>query len=241
MKIAGILPTSLQDYPGQIAAVVFTSGCNFSCPYCHNPELVSGGGDNFYDEEYVISMLADRKNYLDGVVITGGEPTLQGDLVEFLSRLKDEDYLIKLDTNGSRPQVLAKLLQEELIDYVAWDYKLPAGRYDELTEVENIKKRLEKTAGLLAESNIEVEIRTTVVPELMSGEDIAEITRELARFNNGEEEFPDRYFLQEFRGKKVLNPQYSEYTPFTREKMQEFLEKARINLNREAVELRENY
>lgn len=237
MQIAGLLPTSLQDYPGEIAAVVFTRGCNFHCPYCHNPELIGGKvgttaeagnmSENqpddlpLYEEAEVLDLLAERTDYLDGVVITGGEPALQPDLADFLQVLKSElGYKIKLDTNGSRPELLEDLLAAELVDMVAWDYKLPRKRYTELTSETDIEEKIGKTGRILASFALRVEIRTTVVPGLITGQDIEKISREVN--NLGDNGFPDSFILQEFSSEQVLDSKFSEISPYRREKMQEF-------------------
>ena len=136
MRIGGYVPCSLGDYPGRIAAVVFTQGCNWRCPWCHNPALV-------YPEQFTASLpeddvfarLAARRARLDGVVVTGGEPTLQPDLPVFLGRVKALGFLVKLDTNGSRPRVVRELLAAGLVDFVAMDVKAPFARYDDVTQV----------------------------------------------------------------------------------------------------------
>ena len=132
MNLAGWLPTTLIDYPDHVAATLFVSGCNFRCPFCHNPELVLPdrvsslpmlNGDEIFGD------LERRRGFLDGVVLTGGEPTLQPDLVSFIERLKATDVLVKLDTNGSRPEVIRTLLNGGLVDYIAVDIKAPRDRY----------------------------------------------------------------------------------------------------------------
>ncbi len=239
MKIAGLLPTSLQDYPDQIAAVLFTQGCNFHCPYCHNPELIGGRPDNsseaenekrkdnkeknlpFYEEKEIINLLKDRTDYLDGVVITGGEPTLQPDLAAFLEKLvRDLGYKIKLDTNGSRPQVLRKLIADNLLDMVGWDYKLPLKRYQELTSEENMAEKVIASGKILADSSLNVEIRTTVVPGLLEKQDILQISQEINDLDGNI--FPDNYILQEFRPDQVLDCDFSTLSPYPREVMEEF-------------------
>ena len=132
MRIGGFVPVSLCDYPCRVAAVVFTQGCNFRCPFCHNGHLVGCEGAALLDEAAVLAQLAERRNRLGGVVVTGGEPTLQGDLPQFLHALKQLGLAVKLDTNGSQPDVLQALLADRLVDYVAMDLKAPWARYDRL-------------------------------------------------------------------------------------------------------------
>ncbi|HPO83020.1 MAG TPA: anaerobic ribonucleoside-triphosphate reductase activating protein, partial [bacterium] len=125
MLIGGLHKLSLIDYPGKLSAVVFTRGCNFRCPYCHNPELIEDNGGDIIDEEEVFSFLDERKGKLDGVVMTGGEPTLQSDIAEFLEKVKRLGFFVKLDTNGSYPERIKELIDRKLLDYIAMDIKAP--------------------------------------------------------------------------------------------------------------------
>ncbi|MBQ9765024.1 MAG: anaerobic ribonucleoside-triphosphate reductase activating protein [Lachnospiraceae bacterium] len=174
MYIQGFNKTSLLDYPGHIAAVIFTPGCNYRCPFCHNTDLVlSGITDGEYEEEYVLDVLKKRRSILEGVCITGGEPTLQSDLPDFISKIKELGYKIKLDSNGYRPEVLKSIVDTGLVDYIAMDIKNSPDKYA-LTcgitnfHIENIYKSIE----ILQTSNIEYEFRTTIVKELHTLEDI---------------------------------------------------------------------
>jgi len=223
VKFAGIQPTSLIDFPDQIATVLFTAGCNLRCPYCHNHELIEAELKNYYSEADILEILEERQDFIDGVSITGGEPLLQPDLAGFIKKVKELDLLVKLDTNGMLPDRLQELVEAELLDLVAWDYKLPAGRYDELGgpgDADAARKRLIQTGNILTEARdrgeIEVEVRTTVVPELISHQDIEIIARELA-----ERSF-DRYVIQNFRPEEVLVDYFSKISPFSREVLQEF-------------------
>ena len=135
MKICGLQKTTLLDFPGHVAATVFTGGCNFRCPFCHNSDLLGNDAEVIYTDEEVLKFLAKRKGILEGVAITGGEPTLQPDLREFILRVRELGYRIKLDTNGSRPDVLKSLCEEGLIDYVAMDIKTCKERYPEVTGI----------------------------------------------------------------------------------------------------------
>ena len=129
MLIGGFQKTSMIDYPEKIAAIVFTQGCNFRCPYCHNPELVTGI-DKIADEQAVLDFLETRKGKLDGVVVTGGEPCLQKTLPDFLKKLKDKGFAVKLDTNGSKFEMLKDVIDQKLVDYVAMDIKAPLIKYE---------------------------------------------------------------------------------------------------------------
>jgi len=179
MKIGGLHKFSLSDFPGLVAAVVFTQGCNFRCPWCHNGSLIPTNvpDSSLIPEEKVFDFLEDRSRQLDGVVITGGEPTIQPDLPEFIHRIIDMVFLVKLDTNGSRPEVLHRLLEEKLIDFIAMDIKAPLDIYDRLTGVQTPISRIKESIELIAGSGIAHEFRTTVVKPLLSPQDLLSIRK----------------------------------------------------------------
>ena len=166
MNIAGLLKTATIDFPRRLAAVVFTAGCNYDCGFCHNRGLLDAA--DFKDNGEVLRFLEKRAGLLDGVVISGGEPTLQKDLAGFAATLKELGYDVKLDTNGSNPQMVGRLLDGGLVDYVAMDYKAPFARYPEVCGA-GADGFLE-TLGLLWDSGIEWELRTTVIPEISEAE-----------------------------------------------------------------------
>ncbi len=219
MKFAGMIKQSLVDYPGQIAAVLFTRGCNFCCPFCHNGHLLikpGKAGPEYISLQQVLDFLMERKGFLDGVVVSGGEPCLNQELPKALSKFKEAGYLNKLDTNGSRTPMLSQLGESLLLDYVAMDIK----------GVLEYKKYLEACGGrlsnedffnvkgsinLLKNAEFEVEFRTTVVPGLHRAEDIVEIARYL--------EGASQYSLQQFNPRDTLNPDYGNIKPFTREQL----------------------
>jgi pyruvate formate lyase activating enzyme len=169
MDIAGLAKTSTIDYAGKIACVVFTAGCNYKCWYCHNKELLSN--PLLLDEHEFFSFLKKRASMLEGVVISGGEPTQQKDLLSFALKIKEMGYSIKLDTNGSNPKVLSNLLQNSAVDYVAVDYKAPFNRY--LSVCKHDAAGVQECAGILQKSHISWEMRTTVIPQLNAGDLIA--------------------------------------------------------------------
>ncbi len=179
MLIGGLHKHSLIDYPGQIAAVVFTQGCNFRCPYCHNPSLV-------YPQQYgpviateeVLEFLQRRQGLLDGVVISGGEPLLQQGLERFISSVKQMGYKVKLDTNGSMPEKLHALLDKELLDYVAMDYKAPLRAYSRVTSVEVDTEKIRNSIVYIVGSGVQYELRTTLYSGLGLSS-IVDIVREL--------------------------------------------------------------
>lgn len=197
MKIAGLQKNSFVDYPGNIAAVVFTLGCNLDCYYCHNRHLISHEGvQQLYDTDTVLEFLASRTSFLDGVVISGGEPTLQPNLEEFIRKVKRLGYPVKLDTNGTRPRLLKKLIENKLVDYVAMDIKAPLHRYAEICGVDIPTCDIEESINILMSAGCDYEFRTTFVPELEK-EDIVEIAKMIRGAR--------RYVLQQFR----LPPQES--------------------------------
>lgn len=193
MKIGGLQKFSLLDYPDKLCAIVFTAGCNFRCPFCHNPLLVNKlNPSTFIDQEEVLSFLASRTGKLDGVCVTGGEPLLQKDLPDFLRKIHDLGFLIKLDTNGSFPDRLSAMIDEQLIDYIAMDIKNSLEKYPQTidnyeTEIINIQR----SAELLLKSSIQYEFRTTIVREFHTCDDI----RSIGEWLTG----GARYFLQNFR------------------------------------------
>ena len=176
MKIGGFLKFSLIDYPGKIAAVVFTQGCNFHCPYCHNPELVLP--EHFREpipEEKVLTFLKERASQIEGVVITGGEPTIQKDLIPFLKKVKELGYPVKLDTNGSHPDVLKDVLQLGLVDYIAMDIKAPLEKYGQLTDLKEYAQRVRESIRTILNSAVDHEFRTTLAAPVVLAEDLPKI------------------------------------------------------------------
>lgn len=173
MQIAGFDKLSLLNYPDRVAATIFTNGCNFRCPYCQNAELVLDiDGNQLIPEEEVLTYLRERKKLLDGVCITGGEPTIQPDLIEFIKKVKEIGLLVKLDTNGSNPKVIKELLDNNLIDYIAMDIKSVFSKYSIITCRNVNTDRLRESINLIKNSKIEYEFRTTVIKEFMTPEDL---------------------------------------------------------------------
>lgn len=195
MKIGGFQKTSLLDYPGNISAIIWTVGCNFRCPFCYNKDLVLGEVGTFSKEE-IFSFLKKRKGLLEGLVISGGEPLMQKDIVDFIEKVKKMGYLVKIDTNGMYPEKLKELIDKKLIDYVSMDVKAPKNKYDLLTGVKTDIKKIEKSIDIIRNSNISYEFKTTFVPELLEKKDIIEI----AKWLDGSK----RYFLQQFKNNAPL-------------------------------------
>jgi pyruvate formate lyase activating enzyme len=176
MLIGGFQKFSLIDYPGKLSAIIFTQGCNFRCPYCHNPELVEPKlFQKPLDEKIIFSFLEARKGKLDAVVITGGEPTLQKDLPEFIRKIKNAGFLVKLDSNGTSPGMLQLLLEEELIDYIAMDIKAPLGKYEKVVQAEIHTKLIKESIETIMNSGISYEFRTTLAKEMLTKAEIISI------------------------------------------------------------------
>ena len=193
--IAGLQKMTLLDFPGQVACTVFLQGCNFRCPFCHNSGLLESTGDTVIREEDFFRFLRTRIGILDGVCVTGGEPTLYRELPAFLAKIKELGFAVKLDTNGARPDVLEALIRQGLVDYVAMDIKNSPEKYAQTTGLLKAPlERLEQSIRILMEGSLPYEFRTTVVQELHTAEDIASIGRWLTGL------CPDRpvkkYFLQ---------------------------------------------
>jgi len=200
MIIGGLQKCSLIDYPGRIGAIVFTQGCNFRCAYCHNPELVDPAryGPSLTDE--VIPFLEKRRGKLDAVTITGGEPTLQRDIGPFLREIRGMGYLVKLDTNGSLPDVLEGLICSGLVDYVAMDVKAPLEKYEKIAGVKMDTRKIRESIRLIVKSKIEHEFRTTVVRSQLDPEDLQAIAKLLDKAK--------LYVLQPFVGLKTLEKKF---------------------------------
>ena len=164
MEIAGLVANSTVDFPKVLSAVVFTRGCNMNCFYCHNRSVFELNAP-LISEEQVWQFLRKRAGLLDGVVVSGGEPTLQTDLIQFIEKLKGLGYLVKLDTNGTAPEVLAKLFERRLLDYVAVDYKAPFERYKEICRNDDVASLL-RVFEMLKECNVAWEVRTTMIPHI---------------------------------------------------------------------------
>ncbi len=173
LPLKGIQKTTLIDYPGVIASTIFLGGCNFRCPYCHNPTLVTGAGAlPDISVEEMLAYVAGRKNLIDGICITGGEPTLFDELPDFIRKLKIIGYKVKLDTNGARPEMLEKLLNEGLLDFVAMDIKAPRERYAEAAGCPVDLALIDRSIELLKAGKVPYELRSTIVPRFFKETDI---------------------------------------------------------------------
>lgn len=192
MQFSGFQKLTLLDYPEKTACTLFTAGCNFRCPFCHNAALVTHiDNTNFFTEEYVLDYLKKRKGVLDGVCITGGEPLMHKELPEFIKKVKEQGFLVKLDTNGSYPKRLTDLIDSGIIDYVAMDIKNCKEKYSETADCsEEDLLNVEKSIELLKQKKIDFEFRTTVVREYHTVDDIKKIATWIVG--------ADKYFLQNF-------------------------------------------
>lgn len=204
MLIGGFLPTTLLDYPEKLACTVFTKGCNFRCPFCQNGSLVLNNisdSSEKYDEEEILQIIKKRKNILEGVCISGGEPTIQKDLKDFIMKIKDLGLLVKLDTNGSRPELIKELHREHLIDYVAMDIKSSREHYPPVSGISTLSiDAVEESVTYLMSSGISYEFRTTLVKGLHTFDDM----RSIAAWIAGAE----KYYLQSYEDSDMVIAKY---------------------------------
>ena len=195
--ICGLQKMTLLDYPGKIACTVFLGGCNFRCPFCHNSELFMGKPQKLMEDEDFFTFLKSRKGLLDGVCVSGGEPTLCKNLPEFMTKIKEMGFLTKLDTNGYRPEVLKALAEANLIDYVAMDVKNSPAMYAKTVGLETIElAKIEESLGFLIDGNVDYELRTTLVSQLHTEESIQDMGQWLVSLVPGKK--PKKLFLQSF-------------------------------------------
>lgn len=211
--VKGFIGTSLIDYPGVISGVLFFGGCNFRCPFCHNVDLVLPERlRNLKDltEDECIEKIVKRTKFIDGVVVTGGEPTIYENLPIFLRKIKKltPNIKIKLDTNGSSPGLLSKILFENLVDYVAVDVKSSPEKYDYATSVNDSFSNVRETINLILsnKSSIEYEFRTTVVPKIVDRDDILEIANIIKGCK--------KYALQQFKNDETIDPTFKDISPY---------------------------
>lgn len=212
IEIGGLQKLTLIDYPGRLAATVFIIGCDFRCPFCYSPELVLPEkikNQPRISEKDFFDFLKERKGLLEGVVICGGEPTIHQKLPDFCEKIKKLGYLVKLDTNGSNPRMLKKLINGKLIDYVAMDIKAPKAKYSEAAGVKVNIKKIEESIDILKKGKIDCEFRTTVVPTIHKKEDILKIAQWIRSAK--------KYYLQNFRPEKTINPKFEKIKPYPQE------------------------
>ncbi len=195
--ICGLQKMTLLDYPGKIACTVFLGGCNFRCPFCHNSELFMGKPEKLMEDEDFFTFLKSRKGLLDGVCVSGGEPTLYKNLPDFLAKIKELGFLVKLDTNGSNPQMVKELAAKNLVDYIAMDVKNSPAMYAQTVGLEEIDLApIEESLRFLIGGNVDYELRTTLVSQLHDAASIQDMGRWLESLVTGLK--PKRLFLQSF-------------------------------------------
>ena len=204
IPVAGIQPITTIDFPGKIAAVLFTQGCPWECRYCHNPALGDMAGDHLVSCEEIETFLRNRVHFLDGIVISGGEPTLHAALPEFLASIKDLGYATAIHTNGYYPERLRRILKKGLTDYVAMDVKAPPRVYDRITGVADSTIEVARSIDLVMASGIEYEFRTTYHPALLTEDELLEIVRVMTGIG------VKRYYIQRFRNVGVCDPELSD-------------------------------
>ncbi|MDD3126537.1 MAG: anaerobic ribonucleoside-triphosphate reductase activating protein [Candidatus Izemoplasmatales bacterium] len=221
MIFAGIVKTSLIDYPGKIATVLFAPGCNYNCFYCHNRSLIEDFTE-LLDQDEIDDYLIRRQGLIDAVVISGGEPTLYNDIIPFFSKIRDLGYLTKLDTNGSNPGVIRRLIAANVVDYYAVDYKAPKDRYQEICGEDADANKVLATIDLLIQFHQDFEIRTTVVPQL-SLEDLVQMAKEMP--------LVPRYVLNPYRIPKKYQPcdqDRIDVPPYSEKQIAEFSETVKL-------------
>lgn len=233
MIISAVQKLTLLDYPNHTACIVFTPGCNFRCGYCHNPEfvlpeMIAQIKDSFIDEETFFAFLETRKTKIDGVVVTGGEPTMMGDLPLFLQKIKDKGFLVKLDTNGNNPEMLEKILEQKTVDYVAMDVKTSLREYKKLVGERANETNLARSIELIKTKTPDYEFRSTLIQEIHTPE-IVSIMAELLAGSK-------KLFLQNFRPNITLNPLFATFHPFSEREMNDIMNVFKQNI--ETVEIR---
>lgn len=229
MGIKGFQGTSLLDFPGRVASLVFTGGCNLTCAYCHNPDLVINTGK--YPDAPMDDVLAEigrRAKFIDGVVVSGGEPTIYPHLLDFLAGIKGFGLDVKLDTNGLRPDVLAEGFDRNLIDYVAMDFKTSPSRYGELHSGPVSVSALKKSVEMIMTRSPEYEFRTTMVPDLVGATEVEEIVQTI--------DGAKKWVLQQFVAELAMTEAATKVKPYTAEQLKQFADSAKSRI--ENVEIR---
>lgn len=210
MKIIGVEKSSFIDYPGRISTVFFTAGCNFHCSYCHNASIVEGLGEEIGEKE-ALKFINNRKKFIDAICISGGEPTLQRNLYEFIEAVKKEGFLVKLDTNGTEPHLLKRLIKDKLIDYIAMDIKAPLHKYEAVVARKVDRDAIKESISIIKKSDIDYEFRTTLCKELLTKEDMLEI----ANLLKGSK----KYYIQNFRDGDTVLVGKNQLTPYSLEEL----------------------
>lgn len=210
MRFAGFQKTSLIDYPDRVASVLFTAGCNLRCPYCHNGDLVEGYTGPFQEEEDIIEVLLGRKRYVDSVVVSGGEPTMDPGLPAFLAKLRELGFNVKLDTNGLKPDALRECLPH--LSYVAMDIKTSIENYPSLGARDT--SQILESIKIIRDSGLCYEFRCTAVPGIVETETVCKMG-EMVRG-------AERFVFQQYKPEKTLDPKFNDVVPHTEERIREF-------------------
>jgi len=220
LEIKGYVPTSLIDYPGKICSVIFLPDCNFRCPFCQNPDLILKPKEMpNVDIKNIIEHLKSRYGWIDGVCITGGEPTLHVALPQLLSEIKKLGFLIKLDTNGTNSKMLKQLIDRKLVDYIAMDIKAPLENYEDVVKTKVEKNNVKESIDIIRKSGIDYEFRTTVVPKLIKKDDI----KRIGEWLKGSK----MYCIQQFRPDKTLDKSFENEKSYTPDELKQLVEVAR--------------
>ncbi|MBL7142159.1 MAG: anaerobic ribonucleoside-triphosphate reductase activating protein [Candidatus Pacebacteria bacterium] len=212
IEIGGLQKTTLIDFPGRVAATVFLLGCNFRCPFCYSAELVLPEKIKLQpriSEKDFFDFLEKRKGLLEGVVICGGEPTIHIELIDFIGKIKKLGYLIKLDTNGSNPGMIKKLIDDNLLDYIAMDIKSSFVKYDKAVGIKVNLQDIKESIGIIKNSGLDYEFRMTVVPSLHEKEDVIQIAEEIGPAK--------KFFLQSFLPEKTIDPDFEKIKPYSQD------------------------
>ena len=221
MLISGFDKVTLLNYPGLVACTIFTKGCNLKCPFCHNSSLISGNDDTYIDEDEIFKYLNKRKNIIEGVCISGGEPLLQKDIKEFIRRIKSLGLKVKLDTNGTNPDLILSLINDNLLDYIAMDIKNIKSKY-ELTSGAKVKiDNILKSINIIENSGIDYEFRTTIIKEFHTLSDIDYISKVLDK--------KSKYYIQNFvKSDAVLDKNLHSFTSDELKEMKQILNNENI-------------
>lgn len=195
LPIYNITPFTMLDFPDKAACIIWFSGCNMRCPYCHNPDIVRAGGKGRMSIDDVFDFLKKREGLLDGVVLSGGEATLYPDIIDFARQIKAMGFAVKLDTNGTRPKIVKQLVEENLVDYIALDYKAPRAKIKEVTSIDKFDEFEETVSFLCGQNKTPFEVRTTVHTDLLNEGDILEIAEDLK-----DKHYTGTYYVQNFQG-----------------------------------------
>ena len=221
MNIRGLQKTSLIDYSPNTVSVVFTGGCNFRCPFCHNPDLVLRHEKlPEIEKQEILKFVSEKKQWIDGVCITGGEPCMQKELPDFCSALKKLNLLVKIDTNGTFPEMLKYLIENKLIDYIAMDIKAPLEDYDKAAGVKVNKEKIKKSIELIRNSGLDYEFRTTIIPKLIGKPEILKIAKMLNKSK--------RFCIQQFQSSvKLISEEFEKLEPYKKSELQEMADIAK--------------